>query len=118
MQRIEQSALADHERRPMRLLAGEKARSRHGAREDMLLLDGHAHPLQLGGHVAARPLTIVCKEQERKSPISQHANEIYRTIDQLAAAVDDTVHIDQKPFFHVKLLLLRYRSLVPQSSAQ
>ena len=71
------------------------------------LLDGHAHPLQLGGHVAARALAVVGEKQERNVPVAQHSNEIDGPRDELAAAVNDAIHVDQKAFFHDKLLTNR-----------
>ena len=104
VQGVEQAAFADDVRGAVRLLASEEAGGRHCAREDVLLFDGHAHALQLGGDVAARALAVVREEQERDVPIAEHANEIHRAGDELAAAVDDAVHVDQKSFSHYEIL--------------
>ena len=70
----------------------------------MVLFDGHAHALQFGGDIAPRALAVVGEEQEWDVPFAECANEIHRAGDELAAAVDDAVHVDQKSFSHYEIL--------------
>ncbi len=72
-------------------------------------LDVDAQALQLGGHVAAGPLAVVGQEPERDVGPSQVVDEPVRAGDELAAAVDDAVHVDQ---------IAKHRSMPPGCEIQ
>jgi hypothetical protein len=95
VQRGQQPALADDERRAPRLLPGQVAGGRHRAGVDVLLLDADAHAGQLRHHVPPRPLAVVGQEPERDVPLAELLDEGVRAGDQRRTAVQNAVHVDQ-----------------------
>src|SRR5947207_1240566 len=54
-----------------------------------------AEALELGGHVAPGALTVVRQEQEGDAVREQLGNEPLRAGNELVAAIDNTVHVNQ-----------------------
>jgi hypothetical protein len=101
MQRVQQSSFADHEGCPARLLHGQKPCRGHRAREDMVFFRGDSHPPQLCRYVAPRPLAVIRQKQKRNVGCEQLLNKGIRTGNQLAAAINHAVHVNQKSAPHL-----------------
>ena len=100
MQGRQQSAFADDERRAVRLLLRQEARRGHRAGEDVLVLDLDAHACQLGDDVAAGALAVVGQKAKRDVAHPQFVDELIRAGNQLGAAIENAVHVDQVAVLH------------------
>ena len=92
---------------PSGFCCGEEAGGGHGAGEDVLLLDVDAHAGELGDHVAPRALAVVGEKPKRDVALRSSRNEDIRAGNQLAAAVEHAVHVDQIAVLQRRLLSLQ-----------
>ena len=100
---------------PPGFCCAQEASGRHGAGEDVLLLDVDAHAGEFGHYVAASPLTVIGKEAKRNVPLPKLANKVVRTRYEFRAPVEHTVHVDKITVLQRKPL---YRFMIRQDASR
>ena len=94
VQRVEQSAFADHVRGAARFLHLEKFCCCSCACVNVLVFDLDPHPRELCADIPTGSLTVVGKKSERNIAFAQFLHEAIRASDHLRAAIKNAIHVD------------------------